>query len=60
MPSVPTPLLSASAGKLSIVHILVVIFVEASKLGHTNWLEEHFHTTGTRVLVYWHFLFPVS
>lgn len=47
MPSVPTLLPSASAEKLIIVHILILIFVEAFKLGHTNWLEEHFHTTET-------------
>lgn len=56
MLNVPTRLQSERAQKLIKVHVLVLLFVETFKTGQTDHLEEHFHTTEARELVYWHFL----
>lgn len=55
--NVPTRLQSERAQKLINVHVLVLLFLEETfKTGQTDQLEEHFHTTEVRELVYWHFL----
>lgn len=54
--NMPTLLQSERAQKLINVHVLLLLFVETFKTGQTDRLEEHFHTTEARELVYWHFL----